>query len=71
MKLIDHFQRWNKWRKRSMNNRLYKFLVLVGLQHSPTLALYFTKKEEQIIREKFDAIKVTYWGKKSIVDKEE
>lgn len=46
MKLLDHIQRWNKWRKHSMNSRLYKFLVLVGLQQSPTLVLYHTKKGE-------------------------
>ena len=39
MKLVDHFQRWNKWRKHSMNSRLYKFLVLIGLQYSPTLTM--------------------------------
>lgn len=37
MKLLDHIQIWNKWRKRNTNSRLYKFLVLVGLRHSPTL----------------------------------
>lgn len=46
MKLVDHFQRWNKWRKHSMNSRIYKFFVLLGLQYSPTLALYSTKKGE-------------------------
>ena len=40
MKLVDHFQRWNKWRKHSMNSRIYKFLVLLNLQYSPTLTLY-------------------------------
>ena len=39
MKLVDRFQRWNKWRKHSMNSRIYKFLVLLGLQYSPTLAM--------------------------------
>ena len=47
MKLVDRFQRWNKWRKHSMNNRIYKFLVLLGLQYSPTLTLYYTKKKEE------------------------
>lgn len=46
MKLVDHFQSWNKWRKHNINSRIYKFLVLVGLQHSPTLALCRTKKGE-------------------------
>lgn len=63
MKLVDRFQRWNKWRKHSMNSRLYKFLVLLGLRYSPTLALYRTKKEERINKEKFDEIKRKYWDK--------
>ena len=46
MKLVDRFQRWNKWCKHSMNSRIYKFLVLLGLRYSPTLALYRTKKGE-------------------------
>lgn len=46
MKLVDRFQRWNKWRKHSIDGRIYKFLVLVGLRYSPTLTLYRTKKEE-------------------------
>lgn len=71
MKLVDRFQRWNKWRKHSMNSQLYKFLVLVGLRYSPTLDLYFTKKEEQIIREKFDEVKAIYWYKNFIEDKED
>lgn len=39
MKLLDHIQIWNKWRKRNTNSKLYKFLVLVGLRHSPTLTI--------------------------------
>ena len=39
MKLVDRFQRWNKWRKHSMNSRIYKFLVLLGLRYSPTLVM--------------------------------
>lgn len=36
MKLLDHIKIWNKWRKRNTNSQFYKFLVLVGLRHSPT-----------------------------------
>ena len=36
MKLLDHIRIWDKWRKRNTNSKLYKFLVLVGLRHSPT-----------------------------------
>ena len=33
---INHIKHWNKWRKRSLNSPINKFLVLVGLIHSPT-----------------------------------
>ena len=36
MRLLDHIRIWDKWRKRNTNSKLYKFLVLVGLRHSPT-----------------------------------
>lgn len=39
MKLLDHIQIWNKWRKRNTNSQLYKFLVLVGLRRSPTFTV--------------------------------
>lgn len=38
--IIKHFKRWNIWRKRNINGRMHKFLVLVGIRKSPTL--YFT-----------------------------
>ena len=29
--------RWKKWRRLNTNGRFYKFLVLIGLAHSPSL----------------------------------
>lgn len=40
MKLLNHIQIWNKWRKRNTNSQLYKFLVLVGFIHSPTMSVF-------------------------------
>lgn len=37
-KLIRYFRRWNYWRKRNMNGRLYHILVLFGIAKSPTFA---------------------------------
>ena len=39
MKLLDHIRIWDKWRKRNTNSKLYKFLVLVGFMHFPTMSV--------------------------------
>lgn len=36
-RMIHHIKVWNRWRKRSLNSKMYKFLVLIGLAKSPTL----------------------------------
>ncbi len=40
-KLIAHLKTWNKWRKSSLNSRLYKLGVLFGLAKSPTIELNY------------------------------
>lgn len=50
---IRHFKRWNKWRKRCMNSRWYKFFVLIGLYKSPTLMLTLTDEEEDEVHRAF------------------
>ena len=35
-----HFRKWNKWRKRSGDSKLYKFLVLMRIIKSPTFEWY-------------------------------
>lgn len=35
-KLLYRIRVWNYWRKRSLNTKLHKLLVLFGLRHSPT-----------------------------------
>lgn len=39
-KLILHIKLWNSWRKRSLNGKFYKLLVLFGLANSPTFAVH-------------------------------
>lgn len=36
MEIVKHIKHWNKWRKRNLNSKLHKFLVLIGIVHSPT-----------------------------------
>lgn len=42
---INHIRRWNIWRKRNLNGRFYKFLVLVGVTKSPTMVLTLLPEE--------------------------
>lgn len=43
---INHIKCWNIWRKRSLNSPINKFLVLIGLIHSP--AFFNVLREEEI-----------------------
>ena len=35
--LSGHVRRWNVWRKRNRNNKLYKLCVLLGILNSPSM----------------------------------
>lgn len=35
-KLIKYLKIWNMWRKRNLNSKFYKILVLFKIVHSPT-----------------------------------
>lgn len=48
--MLNHLKRWNIWRKHNSNSPIHQFLVLLGLRHSPTLALILTNEEKTIIR---------------------
>lgn len=37
--MIKHIKVWNKWRKKSLNSKIYKLLVLLGISRSPTFQL--------------------------------
>ena len=40
----NRIRRWNKWRKRSINSKIYKLCVLLGIIHSPTFELCFPRE---------------------------
>lgn len=46
---INHIRRWNIWRKRNLNGRFYKFLVLVGVTKSPTMLLTYLPEERELL----------------------
>lgn len=37
---INHMKMWNEWRKKNLNGKFYKFLVLIKLANSPTFESY-------------------------------
>ena len=43
--MIKHIRRWNIWRKKCMNGKIHKLLVLVGLRWSPTFAMELLPEE--------------------------
>ena len=53
-KIIKHIQRWNIWRKNSLNGPLHKFLVLVGLRKSPSMRFILTPDEIKEFEEAFE-----------------
>ncbi len=52
-RMINHIQRWNKWRKYNYNSLLHKLLVLLHVIYSPTFEFTFTDAEELKIEEAF------------------
>lgn len=56
MKIIRHIKRWNKWRKRCRNGKFHKFLVLIGVIHSPTFLRILTDEEEKAYYEEIKKI---------------
>lgn len=38
--MISHIKLWNGWRKHNCNSKLHKFLVLIGIDVSPTFEAY-------------------------------
>jgi hypothetical protein len=43
--MITRIKVWNQWRKRSMNKRFYKLMVLFGLVKSPTFRMELVFEE--------------------------
>lgn len=52
-KILNHIERWNKWRKFNANSCFYKLLVLLKLRESPTMRFVLTDKEEKELRKAF------------------
>ena len=38
-RLFHHIKVWNRWRKHSLNSKIYKLQVLFNVRHSPTFML--------------------------------
>jgi len=43
--MISHIKLWNHWRKRSLDSKLYKILVLFGIFKSPSMSFIISVKE--------------------------
>ena len=46
-KVTKRVKRWNEWRKFSKNPSFYKFLVLLGIEISPTFECYASWREKE------------------------
>lgn len=46
-RVVNHFRRWNIWRKHSLNKPLHKLLVLFGVIKSPTMIYVLLQEEEE------------------------
>lgn len=53
-RVIQHIRRWNVWRKRSLNNPIYKLLVLFGIMKSPTFNFCLLPEEVEEILDAFE-----------------
>ena len=43
--MVKNYNKWKDWQKRCINSRFYKFLVLIGLVHSPTFEAFKIREE--------------------------
>lgn len=51
--MIDHIRRWHIWQKTSRESRMHKFLVLIGLEESPSMVWTLLPEEIGEISEAF------------------
>ena len=54
-KIFRHIKRWNRWRKRCLNGKLHKALVLLGITKSPTMPFFLLPEEETEIARRVKA----------------
>lgn len=47
-KIIDRFILWYEWQRNCLNNPIYKFMVLLGVCHSPTFSQFTYIKKTQL-----------------------
>lgn len=52
-RLIHHIKVWNRWRKRSLNSKIYKLQVLFNVRHSPT---FMAEKGSSLLYEVFERV---------------
>lgn len=62
-KIVKRIKCWYKWQKHCLNSMPYKFLVLIGFIHSPTL--------EPILMWQEGVNLDIPWGSKQIADQED
>ena len=43
--MVKNYKKWKDWQKCCINSRFYKFLVLIGLVHSPSFEAFKTRDE--------------------------
>ena len=43
--MVKNYKKWKDWQKCCINSRFYKFLVLIGLAHSPSFEAFKTRDE--------------------------
>lgn len=51
--MIDHIRRWYIWQRTSRDSRLHKFLVLIGLESSPSMVWILLPEEVNEIADAF------------------
>ena len=47
--MVKKYKKWKDWQKCCINSRFYKFLVLIGLVHSPSFEAFKTRDERSRI----------------------
>lgn len=60
--MLKRIELWKDWNKHCVNHPVYKFLVLIGLAHSPSFDMHLTVKEQL---DKFYGYKYTIRDEKS------
>lgn len=57
IKLLNHIERWNIWRKHNTNSKIHHLLVLLGVIKSPTMCFVYTKAEQETLYDYYKNLK--------------